>query len=81
MYGLRHKGLAKKRPCPATSGNSNGINADGGSASFQRPTSGRTQRTIADGGTANSQRVSDDQINTQMSNGGSDDLNDGGSDT
>jgi len=70
MYGFRHKGLAKKRPCPATSGNSNGINADGGSASFQRPTSGRTQRTIADGGTANSQRPTNGNSQDTIVDGG-----------
>ena len=70
MFGLRHRGLARKRACEADGGNSQGTNAGGNSLG-----------TNADGGTANSQRVGDDQSNIQMSNGGFDDSNDGGSGT
>uniref|UniRef100_K3YMG5 Uncharacterized protein n=1 Tax=Setaria italica TaxID=4555 RepID=K3YMG5_SETIT len=69
----------KKRPCSATSGNFQGINADGGNANSQRATSGNSQGTIADGGTVNSQRVTADQIDAQTSTGRCLDSNDGAS--
>ena len=55
MYGFRHRGLAKKRPCPATSENTQRINARGGNASSQRPTSGNSQGSNGHGGFGNSQ--------------------------
>ena len=55
MYGFRHGGLAKKRPCPATSENTQRINARGGNASSQRPTSGNSQGSNGHGGFGNSQ--------------------------
>ena len=70
MYGLRHRGLAKKRPCSVTSENSKGINADGGTASSQRPTSGNSQRTIDDGGAANSQRPTNGNSQETIVDGG-----------
>jgi len=63
-------GACKKRPCLATSGNSKGINADGGTASSQRPTNGNSQRTIADGGTTNSQRPTNGNSQETILDGG-----------
>ena len=89
MFGLRHRGLARKRACEADGGNSQGTNAAGGNSrrtnvggnSQGTNAGGNSLGTNADGGTANSQRVGDDQSNIQMSNGGFDDSNDGGSGT
>ena len=68
MFGLRHRGLARKRACEADGGNSQGTNAAGGNSQGTNADGGNSRRTNV-GGNSQGTNVGGNSLGTNADGG------------